>query len=48
MKDKRLISLELSEELLNKVKAQAKKDEISMSTFIRLALKAYLKERDEK
>ena len=33
MKDKRLISLELSEELLNKIKAQAKKDEISMSTF---------------
>ena len=47
MKDKRLISLELSEELLNKIKAQAKKDEISMSTFIRLAIKAYLKERDD-
>lgn len=48
MKDKKLISLELSEELLSKVKVQAEKDEVSMSTFIRLALKAYLKERDEK
>ena len=48
MKDKKLIRLELFEELLSKVKVQAEKDEVSMSTFIRLALKAYLKERDEK
>ena len=46
--DKKLISLELSKDLIEQLKARAEKDELSMSAIIRLALKAYLAKIDEK
>ena len=44
---KRLISLELSEDLIAQVKAAAAAHELSMSAFIRIALQAYLKSLNE-
>lgn len=38
---KKLISLELSEELLSQLKLEAKEQEISMSALIRLCVKSY-------
>ena len=42
MKAKKLISLELSEELLSEAKVVAEEEEISVSALIRTALKSYL------
>jgi predicted DNA binding CopG/RHH family protein len=39
---KKVISLELSEDLLNAIKEEAKKQELSYSALIRLILKTYI------
>ena len=44
---KKLISIELSEELIQKIKEVAKEKELSMSALIRLILKIYL-DKNEK
>lgn len=46
MQKKKLISLEMSEELISKLKKEAEKQEISMSALIRNILKAYFKDND--
>ena len=44
---KKLISLELSEEFLKQVKDESKRQELSMSAFIRLAIKSYLNKNEK-
>lgn len=43
---KKLISLEMSLELISKLKKEAEKQEITMSALIRNILKAYFKEKE--
>lgn len=43
---KKLISLEMSEELISKLKKEAENQEISMSALIRNILKAYFNKND--
>ena len=43
-----VISLELSKELLAQIKQEAEKLELSQSAFIRLALQAYLDQKNGK
>lgn len=45
---KKLISLELSTELINQLKEESRKQELSMSALIRVVLKSYLKNENEK
>ena len=44
----KLISLKLSETLINQLKEEAKEKELSMSALIRLAIKTYLDKNNEK
>lgn len=45
---KKLISLELSTELISQLKEESRKQELSMSALIRVILKSYLKNENEK
>ena len=45
---KKLISLEMSEELISQLKEEAKNQELSMSALIRNILKAYFRKNELK
>lgn len=47
-KDREYIGLELSKELLEKIKLEASQKELSLSAFIRMVLIDYMDQKNEK
>lgn len=46
-KDREYIGFELSKDLLNKLKEEANKSELSISAFIRMILINYMKQKED-